>query len=89
MMDFLTLKRNNMENVKRSFHDMTKEEKKKYKKDFPGQGSFNWKKVKLITPEFSYYNNHVTVGVVLHDGKFCINGVIFENFEIIEEKPIK
>ena len=62
---------------------MTKEEKKKYKKDFPATGSFNWKTVRLITPEFSYYNNHKIMGVVLHDGKFCTNGIIFENFEII------
>jgi len=68
---------------------MNKYNKKKYKKDFPDEGAFNWKKVKLITPENIYYNNHELIGVVLHDGNFMINGVLFlsNQFKIIDENP--
>ena len=66
--------------------DSTREDKEKYRKDFPDQGSFNWKVVKITT---AHYDGHKTTGVVLHDGKFMINGVLFEanEFEIIGDMP--
>lgn len=61
----------------------------KYKKDFPDHGSFNWKTVKLKTPNNSYYDDHKIIGVVLHDGNFMTNGVLFlkEQYEVINENP--
>jgi len=68
---------------------MNNYDKKTYEKDFPSQGTFNWKKVKLITPNEPYYNNHIIIGVVLHDGNFMTNGVLFlkDQYEIIDENP--
>ncbi len=65
-------------------------DKKKYAQDFPDEGTFNWKRVKLKTPNDPYYNGHITVGVVLHDGNFMINGVLFlkNEYEIIDEDPL-
>lgn len=66
--------------------DLTLKDKIKYKKDFPDQGNFNWKTVRLKMPNNIYFDGHKPVGVLLHDGKFMTNGVIFEKeeFEIIE-----
>lgn len=62
-----------------------------YTQDFPSPGDWNWKTVKLITPDNPYYNNHKIMGVLLHDGNFMTNGVLFlsSQFEIIDENPIK
>jgi len=70
---------------------MNKYDKNKYKKDFPSQGNFNWKTVKLKTPDNVYYDGHKITGVVLHDGNFMINGVLFlaDQFEVINEDPLK
>ena len=70
---------------------MNKYDIKKYKQDFPDQGSFNWKTVRLKTPDNIYYDGHKITGVVLHDGNFMINGVLFlaGQFEIIDEDPLK
>ena len=70
---------------------MNKYDKNKYKQDFPDQGYFNWKTVKLKTPDNIYYNEHEITGVILHDGNFMINAVLFlaEQFEIIDEDPLK
>ena len=68
---------------------MNKYDKKTYKQDFPEQGNFNWKTVKLKTPNEPYYNGHKIIGVVLHDGNFMTNGVLFlkNQYEIINEDP--
>jgi hypothetical protein len=65
--------------------------KKTYEQDFPEHGNFNWKTVKLKTPTEPYYDEHKIIGVVLHDGNFITNGVLFlENqYEIIDEDPLK
>jgi hypothetical protein len=47
----------------------------KYDIDFPETGDLNWKTVKIITPNISYLNGKKIIGVVLHDGKFIVNGV--------------
>jgi len=62
----------------------------KYKQDFPDTGFFNWKKVKMTHPKSSYYQNCIITGVLLHDGNFMINGVLFysEEFEIVDEDPL-
>lgn len=64
-------------------------EEDKYKQDFPKFGNFNWKTVKLKTPKKPYYDGFKICGVVLHDGNFVTNGVLFEKgeFEIVEEDP--
>jgi hypothetical protein len=64
-------------------------DKKTYKKDFPDHGDFNWKKVKLKTSD-NYYNGHKIIGVLLHDGNFMVNGVLFlaSEFEVINENPL-
>ena len=66
-------------------------DKKTYEQDFPEHGNFNWKTVKLKTPTEPYYDGHKIIGVVLHDGNFMVNGVLFlENqYEIIDEDPLK
>ena len=70
---------------------MNEYDKKTYKVDFPDEGYFNWKKVKLKTPGDIYYDGKITIGVVLHVGNFMVNGVLYlENqFEIIDEDPLK
>lgn len=69
---------------------MNSYDKEKYEKDFPAQGKLNWKKVKIITPENRYYDGNSMLGVLLHDGNFMINSVLFTSnqFEIIDEDPI-
>lgn len=61
----------------------------KYEIDFPDIGDFNWKTVKLKNT--NYYNGCKIIGVVLHDGNFMVNGVLFlkHQFDIIDENPIK
>jgi hypothetical protein len=61
-----------------------------YKVDFPGQGNLNWKTVRLNTPENVYYDKHTITGVLLHDGKCMVNGVLFnaDQFFIIDESPL-
>jgi len=68
---------------------MNKYDKETYKQDFPKHGDFNWKTVKLKTPEKPYYDGHRIIGVVLHDGNFMTSGVLFlENqYEVINEEP--
>ena len=63
-----------------------KYDRKKYDIDFPDEGTFNWKKVRIIMPDDIYYNNAEIIGVVLHDGNFIVNGVLFlsNQFEIIK-----
>lgn len=63
---------------------------KDYRQDFPDQGTWNWKLVQITNCENSYYENHKTVGVVLHDGNFMVNGVMFEKHEytIIDHDPM-
>jgi hypothetical protein len=70
---------------------MNEYDKEKYKIDFPDHGDFNWKWVKLKTPEHPYYDGHKTIGVVLHDGNFMTNGVLFlkNQYEIIDEESTK
>ena len=69
---------------------MNEYDKKKYKIDFPEEGDFNWKWVKLKTPEHPYYDGHKIIGVVLHDGNFLTNGVLFlkHQYEIIDKDPL-
>jgi hypothetical protein len=70
---------------------MNQYDKKTYEIDFPDEGYFNWKTVKLKTPENIYYDGKKIIGVLLHDGNFMVNGVLYlENqFEIIDEDPLK
>ena len=70
---------------------MHKYDKKTYEQDFPEHGDFNWKVVKLKTPNNPHFDGHKIIGVVLHDGNFMINGVLFlkNEYEIIEEEPFK
>jgi hypothetical protein len=49
--------------------------KKIYEQDFPGVGSYNWKVVYI--KEYK----HKIAGVLLHDGKFITNGVLFDKHE--------
>lgn len=65
---------------------MNKYDKETYKQDFPENGIFNWKTVKLKTPNEPYYDGNKIIGVVLHDGNFMINGVLFlkNQYEIVE-----
>ena len=65
-------------------------DKKDYEQDFPAQGTFNWKRVLIANCEHSYYEGAQLIGVVLHDGNFMINGVMFEKheFKIIDENPL-
>ena len=69
--------------------DRANKDKKKYEQDFPDEGDFNWKTVRIVTPEDKYYNGWKIIGVVLHDGKFMIQGVLFQEdeFVIIDEDP--
>ncbi len=66
-----------------------KHDKNKYKIDFPEEGYFNWKTVK-IKNTIDYLNGKEIIGVLLHDGNFMVNGVLFlENqFEVIDENPM-
>lgn len=70
---------------------MNKYDKKTYEQDFQEYGYFNWKIVKLKTPTEPYYDGHKITGVVLHNGNFMINGVLFlENqYEIIDDDTLK
>lgn len=70
-----------------NFNTMNLYDKKTYEQDFPEHGNFNWKTVKLKTPTEPYYDGHKIIGVVLHDGNFITNGILFlENqYEIINE----
>lgn len=63
--------------------------KDKYKKDFPDRGRWNFKTVKLKTPDCIYWDGHTTIGVVLHDGNLMAYSVLFlaNQFEIINEDP--
>lgn len=74
-----------------NFNTMNIYDEKTYKQDFPEHGYFNWKTVRLKTPTEPYYDGHIIIGVVLHDGNFMTNGVLFlENqYEIIDEDPLK
>jgi len=54
-----------------------------YKVDFPDEGTWNWKVIELTNADNSYYQGHKTTGVLLHDGNFMINGVMFEKHEFI------
>lgn len=65
-------------------------DKEKYAQDFPSEGTFNWKRVKLKTPNDPYYNGRTVLGVVVHDGNFIINGVLFlkDEYEIVDENPL-
>ena len=67
-----------------------KYDKKKYEKDFPDEGYFNWKMVRIKTPECIYYDGKRIIGVVLHDGNFMVNGMLFlaSQFEIVDEDPL-
>ena len=69
---------------------MNKYDKSEYERDFPDHGDFNWKRVVLKTPEIPYYDGHKVIGVVLHDGNFMVNGVLFlsHQFEVIEGDPV-
>lgn len=70
---------------------MNKYNKKTYEQDFPEEGCFNWKTIKIKMPKNIYYNGNEIIGVLLHDGNFMINGVLFleSQFEIIDEDPLK
>ncbi len=70
---------------------MNEYNKNKYKQDFPDNEYFNWKKVKIKTPECIYYDGSKIIGVLLHDGNFMVNGVLFlkNQFEIIDHNPLK
>jgi hypothetical protein len=58
--------------------------------DFPDTGYYNWKIVHIKMEEH-YYNNAKRAGVLLHDGKFVTEGIIFnkKEFCIIDENPLK
>lgn len=62
--------------------------KKKYEKDFKKK-VLNVKTVKLKLDDPFYENMHVA-GVLMHDGKLMVNGVLLEDdeFEIINENPL-
>ena len=64
-------------------------DKKKYEIDFPEEGTFNWVKIKLkgLGP---YFEGVEGVGVLLHDGNFISNGLLFysNNFDIIDNDPL-
>jgi len=64
--------------------------KETYKQDFPDIGTFNWKTVKIQTPGEHTDGAKIT-GVVLHDGNFMVQGVLFlqHEYEIIDEYPFK
>lgn len=70
---------------------MNKYDKNKYKIDFPEEGYFNWKTVEIKMPENVYYDGALIIGVVLHDGNFMVNGVLFlsNQFYIVDEDPLK
>ena len=61
-----------------------------YKDDFPDEGYFNWKIVRIKTPDCVSYDGKKIIGVVLHDGNFMVNDVLFlkEQFEVIDEDPL-
>lgn len=65
-------------------------DKRVYEQDFPEHGTFNWKTVILKTPNEPYYDGRKTMGVLLHDNNFMVNGVLFlENqYEIINHDPM-
>jgi len=58
-----------------------------YAADFPDHGTFNWVLVKIIMPGNIYYHGAKIRGVLLHDEKLMVNGILFERneFEIIDE----
>jgi len=62
----------------------------KYIKDFPIYGDFNLKMVRLVLPDDKYLNNIKRIGVVLHDGNFITEGVMFKKgqYRIIDEDPL-
>ena len=63
---------------------------KKYEIDFPVTGYYNWKIVR-IKMKNTHYDNEKRDGILLHDGKFVSNGLIFnkKEFTIIDENPLK
>jgi hypothetical protein len=74
-------------------HDMTELEKIFYKKDFDQNitdSEKTWVVVKFKNLDI-YHNNTKMTGRILFDGKFIINGVIFEKneFKIIDKHPFK
>jgi hypothetical protein len=63
-------------------------DKKLYEKDFPDNIS-DWKwRIARLYPKDKYIRQEI-VGVVLHDGKFVTNGILFEKneFKIIGKWP--
>ena len=64
-------------------------DKSKYKQDFPDEGYLNWKRVRINVPD-DYRHNVKIMGVLLHDGNFVANGVLFlkDEFRIIDEDPL-
>lgn len=62
---------------------------KRYQCDLPSNGYFNWKQVRIIMKDH-YYDGAKTTGILLHNGKFTVNGVLFEpkEFKIIDENPL-
>ena len=86
----MTVSEPNIINGKRKLQRMNKYDKNKYKKDFPDEGYFNWKTVMIRTPKNVYYDGARITGVVLHDGNFMVNGVLFlkKQFTIIDEDPL-
>lgn len=65
-------------------------DKEKYAQDFPDVGTFNWVVVKFIMPDNVSYNGREVIGVLLHDKKFMVNGVLFDEneFEVIDRNPL-
>lgn len=64
---------------------------KKYEIDFPENDILNWKTVKFVNPNKLQFKNKQITGVLLHDGNFVVNGVLFfkDEFEVIDENPIE
>ena len=62
----------------------------KYEIDFPESETLNWKTVMFNCPNKPYYHKKKVTGVLLHDGNFVINGMLFNagEFDVIDEDPI-
>ena len=54
---------------------------KEYAIDFPDDIDWNWGTVVIKTPHEPYYDGCKITGVLLHDGCFLVNGVLFEQNE--------
>jgi hypothetical protein len=60
----------------------------KYNQDFPSIGNFNWVAVQVTTPNDKYYDGCKLTGVLLHDGNFMGNNMLFSpnEFKILSKE---